>query len=268
MVQRSPGYIVARPGRDNMAKWLPAALVRWKHILLTIFLFGRARHQPERVAQFIREQAREALPAGYPVERDFSPSYAPWDQRLCLIPDGDLFEAISGRKVAVATGEIERFVPEGVKLKSGETVVADVVVTATGLNMRLLGGIELAVDGQAVRPADQMIYKGMMLSGVPNLFVAFGYTNASWTLRADLTARSVCRLLNLMDRKGLKTCIAHPPANLERRSIMELSSGYVQRSAAILPGQGDRQPWRVPQHYLRDLASMRFRPIEEGLTLA
>ncbi len=267
MVQRSPSYVVARPGRDDMAKWLPARLVRWKHILLTIFLFGRARRQPERVAQFIREKAREALPDGYPVERDFSPSYAPWDQRLCLIPDGDLFEAINGGKVAVATGGIERFVPEGLKLKNGETIPADIVVTATGLNMRLLGGIELAVDGKAVRPADQMIYKGMMLSGVPNLFVAFGYTNASWTLRADLTARSVCRLLNLMDRKGLKTCIAHPPANLERRSIMELSSGYVQRAAAVLPGQGDRQPWRVPQHYLRDAAAMRLRPIGEGLEL-
>jgi len=267
MVQRSPSYIVAAPGRDDMAKWLPAGLVRWKHILLTIFLFGRARRRPERVAQWIRDKAREALPAGYPVERHFSPSYAPWDQRLCLIPDGDLFEAISGGKVAIATGEIERFVAEGLKLKSGETIPADIIVTATGLNMRLLGGIELAVDGQAVRPADQIIYKGMMLSGVPNLFVAFGYTNASWTLRADLTARAVCRLLNLMDRKGFTTCIAHPPANLERRSIMELSSGYVQRAAAILPGQGDRQPWHVPQHYLRDAATMRLRPIGEGLEL-
>src|SRR5207302_4155401 len=156
-------------------------------------------------------------------------------------------------------------VPEGLRLKSGETICADLVVTATGLNMRLLGGVELQVDGEPVRAADHFLYKGMMLSGVPNLFVAFGYVNASWTLRADLTARSVCRLLSLMDRKSLTTCVADPPADLERRSIMELSSGYVQRSAAILPGQGDRQPWRVPQHYLRDLASMRFRPIEEGL---
>src|SRR5206468_493565 len=160
MVQRSPSYVVARPGRDDMAKWLPAALVRWKHILLTIFLFGRARRQPERVAQFIREKAREALPVGYPVERDFSPRYAPWDQRLCLIPDGDLFTAISGGKVKIATGEIERFVPEGVRLKGGETVPADIVVTATGLNMRLLGGIELAVDAEPVRSSERMIYKG------------------------------------------------------------------------------------------------------------
>jgi cation diffusion facilitator CzcD-associated flavoprotein CzcO len=268
MVQRSPSYIVAAPARDAMAKWLPAALVRWKHILLTIFLFGRARRKPERVADYIRDKAREALPAGYPVERDFSPSYAPWDQRLCLIPDGDFFAAISGGKVAVATGEIERFVPEGLELKGGETVPADVVVTATGLNMLMLGGIELSVDGKPLSAPEHLIYKGMMLSGVPNLFVAFGYVNASWTLRADLTARSVCRLLNLMDRKQVTTCIARAPADLERRPVMELTSGYVSRAAALLPSQGDRQPWRVPQQHLRDLASMRFRPIEEGLELA
>jgi cation diffusion facilitator CzcD-associated flavoprotein CzcO len=265
MVQRSPSYIVAAPGSDSMAKWLPAALVRWKHILLTIFLFGRARKRPQRVAEYIRDKAREALPAGYPVERHFSPRYAPWDQRLCLIPDGDLFESISSGKVAIATGEIERFVPGGLKLKSGETVPADVVVTATGLNMRLLGGIELTVDGERVRPPEHVIYKGMMLSGVPNLFVAFGYTNASWTLRADLTARAVCRLLNAMDSNRQKVCVARPPAELERRPVMELTSGYVQRAASTLPGQGDRQPWRVPQHYLRDLAAMTLRRIDEGL---
>jgi len=268
MVQRSPSYVVAAPARDGMAKWLPATLVRWKHILLTIFLFGRARKRPERVAEYIRDKAREALPPGYPVERDFSPRYAPWDQRLCLIPDGDLFTAMSGGRVTIATGEIERFVPEGLRLKNGETIPADVVVTATGLNMRLLGGVELEVDGVSVSAPDHVIYKGMMLSGVPNLFVSFGYTNASWTLRSDLTARAVCRLLNRMDAKGQKVCVARPPADLEKTSIMELNSGYVQRSASILPGQGDRQPWRVPQHYLKDLTAMTLRPIDEGLELA
>ena len=268
MVQRSPSYIVAAPAQDSMAKWLPATLVRWKHILLTIFLFGRARKRPERVAEYIRDKARRALPPGYPVERDFSPSYAPWDQRLCLIPDGDLFTAISSGKVALATGEIERFVPEGLQLKSGETVTADVVVTATGLNMRLLGGIDLEVDGEPVSAPEHVIYKGMMLSGVPNLFVSFGYTNASWTLRSDLTARAVCRLLNRMDAKGQSVCVARAPEDLARRSIMDLSSGYVQRSVSILPGQGDRQPWRVPQHYLKDLTAMTLRPIDEGLEIA
>jgi monooxygenase len=265
MVQRSPSYVVAAPARDGMAAWLPPALIRWKHILLTILLFGRARRQPQRVADWIRDRAREALPAGYPVERDFSPAYNPWDQRLCLIPDGDLFTAISSGKVTVATGEIERFVPEGLRLKSGETIPADVVVTATGLNMRLLGGVELEVDGEAVRAPELLIYKGMMLSGVPNLFVSFGYANASWTLRSDLTARSVCRLLKRMDSKGQKVVVARPPADLQRRPVMELTSGYVQRAAAILPSQGDRQPWRVPQNYVQDAAAMAFRGIDENL---
>jgi len=268
MVQRSPSYIVAAPARDGMAKWLPAALIRWKHILLTIFLFGRARRKPQRVAEWIRDKARDALPAGYPVERDFTPAYAPWDQRLCLIPDGDLFTAISGGKVAIATGEIERFVPGGLELKGGETIPADIVVTATGLNMQLLGGIGLEVDGEPVRAADHFIYKGMMLSGVPNLFTAFGYTNASWTLRSDLTARAVCRLLNAMDARGRKVCIARHPAGLERRPVMELNSGYVRRAASTLPHQADRQPWRVPQHYLKDAVDMTLRPIDEGLELA
>jgi len=267
MVQRSPSYIVAAPAKDGMARWLPASLVRWKHILLTIFLFGRARRKPQKVAEWIREKTREALPASYPVERDFSPSYAPWDQRLCLIPDGDLFTAMSAGKVAIATGEIERFVPEGLKLKSGETIPADIVVSATGLNMRLLGGIALEVDGKAVRAPDHLIYKGMMLSGVPNLFVAFGYANASWTLRSDLTARSVCRLLNRMDRLGARTATAIAPHGIGRKPVLGLTSGYVSRAAAILPGQGDRDPWQVPQHYLKDLASMSFRRIDEGLLL-
>ena len=267
MVQRSPSYIVAAPARDGMAKWLPAALVRWKHILLTIFLFGRARRKPAKVAEWIREKTRESLPAGYPVERDFSPSYAPWDQRLCLIPDGDLFTAMSAGKVAIATGEIERFVPEGLKLKSGETIPADIVVSATGLNMRLLGGIALEVDGKAVRAPDHLIYKGMMLSGVPNLFVAFGYANASWTLRSDLTARSVCRLLNRMERLGAQTAKAVAPTRIGRKPVLDLTSGYVNRAAALLPSQGDRHPWRVPQHYVRDLTGMTFRRIDEGLEL-
>jgi cation diffusion facilitator CzcD-associated flavoprotein CzcO len=268
MVQRSPSYVVAAPARDSMATWLPSALVRWKHILLTIFLFGRARKRPQRVADWIRDKAREALPAGYPVERDFTPRYAPWDQRLCLIPDGDLFAAMSSGKVTIATGEIERFVPEGLRLKSGETVPADLVVTATGLNMRLLGGVELNVNGAPVRPTDHVIYKGMMLSGVPNLFVSFGYANASWTLRSDLTARAVCRLLNRMDRRGVEVCTPRADPVLGRLPVLGLTSGYVQRAAGTLPSQGDRQPWIVPQHYLRDAAAMTFRPIDEELEFA
>ncbi len=273
MVQRSPSYIVARPARDRIARWaqrlLPqrasGALIRWKNVLLTIYFYGRARRKPERVSRWIREQVRQALPAGYPVERDFTPSYRPWDQRLCLVPDGDLFAAMSSGKVRIATGAIERFTPRGLRLATGEEVEADLVVTATGLVMRVGGGIALAVDGAPVELAERFIYKGMMLDGVPNLFIAFGYVNASWTLRSDLTARSVCRLLRQMDKRGAATAVARVDGTLERRPVIDFSSGYVARAHGVLPSQGHRQPWRVPQNYVRDLAAMALRRIDEGL---
>jgi len=273
MVQRSPTYIVARPGRDAIARvlqhMLPRSLAhqltRWKNILLTVFMYSRARKRPERVAEWIRDQARSALPAGYPVERDFNPAYNPWDQRLCLVPDGDFFASISSGKVSIATGTIDRFTPTGLRLESGEDVPADVIVTATGLVMKLAGGIGLSLDGAAVHLPDRMIYKGMMLSGVPNLFVSFGYANASWTLRSDLTARSVCRLLNHMDRKGFAVATPRTDADLERRPVLGLTSGYVKRAEGLLPSQGDRQPWMVPQNYVRDLAAMRFSRVDEAL---
>ena len=273
MVQRTPSYIVARPGHDPVARllqrFLPTraagALTRWKNILLTIFMYGRARKKPDRVAQWIREQAAKSLPAGYPVDRDFSPPYSPWDQRLCLVPDGDFFAAIGSGKVSIATGSIERFTPGGLHLSSGEKISADIIVTATGLKMRLAGGIDLRLDGKPVSLPDHMIYKGMMLSSVPNLFVSFGYANASWTLRSDLTARSVCRLLNRMERRGLTVCTPRQDATVGRTPVLGLSSGYVKRAEGILPTQGDRDPWQVPQHYLKDLAAMSFRRIDEAL---
>ena len=273
MVQRSPSYIVARPGKDRVAGWLQRSLpgctagglIRWKNVLLTIYFYGRARRKPERVSKWIRDQIRKALPEGYPVERDFSPSYAPWDQRLCLVPDGDLFTAMNGGKVAVATGVIERFTPGGLKLANGEEVAADVVVTATGLSMKLAGGIALSHDGAPVNLPDRFIYKGMMLSGVPNLFISFGYVNASWTLRSDLTARSVCRLLNHMDARGQSTVVARPDGELERRPVIDFSSGYVARAQGVLPSQGHRAPWQVPQNYVVDLLAMTFSPIGQNL---
>jgi cation diffusion facilitator CzcD-associated flavoprotein CzcO len=273
IVQRSATYIVARPARDGFARLFQRVLprriadplIRWKNILLTIWLYGHARRKPRQVADWIRDQARKALPAGYPVERDFSPAYDPWDQRLCLIPDGDLFAAMHSGKVSIATGAIERFTETGLRLETGEDIAADVIVTATGLVMKLAGGIELAVDGAAVSLPERMIYKGMMLSGVPNLFVSFGYANASWTLRSDLTARSVCRLLNHMAGRGLAVCTPRLEAGLRPRPALDLSSGYVKRAEGLLPSQGDRQPWVVPQNYVRDLASMTFSRVDEAL---
>jgi cation diffusion facilitator CzcD-associated flavoprotein CzcO len=275
MVQRSPSYIVAKPARDAIAgrlqRLLPDALadplIRWKNLLLTMLIFSRARSRPEKFGRWVNDQLRKELPAGYPIERDFTPPYKPWDQRLCLAPDGDLFAAMRSGKAAIATGTIERFTPSGLRLDSGEEIRADIIVTATGLNMKMLGGAELSLDGEPVRTAEKLIYKGMMLSDVPNLFIAFGYVNASWTLRSDLTARSVCRLLNQMERRGVSVCIARAPADLEPRPVMDLTSGYVKRAEAMLPKQGDREPWRVPQNYARDLIGMTFGRIDEALEL-
>jgi cation diffusion facilitator CzcD-associated flavoprotein CzcO len=273
MVQRTPSYIVARPSRDRTAgllqRRLPAAiadrLVRWKNILLTIYFYGKARRKPAYVSNRIREEIRKALPAGYPIERDFSPPYRPWDQRLCLVPDGDLFAAMRSGKVSIVTGTIERFTPEGLKLSTGETLKTDIVITATGLNMKLAGGIELNVDGDSVRLPERFIYKGMMLSGVPNLFLSFGYANASWTLRSDLTARSVCRLLNHMQARAQTVCVPRANQTMGRRPVIEFSSGYVARAQDRIPSQGDVHPWRVEQNYVRDLASMAFSPVGEAL---
>jgi cation diffusion facilitator CzcD-associated flavoprotein CzcO len=275
MVQRSPSYIVAKPAKDAIAggllRLLPGALadplIRWKNLLLTMLIFNRARSRPEKFSQWVSDQLRKELPAGYPVERDFRPPYKPWDQRLCLVPDGDLFAAMRSGKASIATGRIERFTPAGLRLDSGQEIRADIIVTATGLNMQMLGGVELSLDGEPVRTSEKLIYKGMMLSDVPNLFIAFGYTNASWTLRSDLTARSVCRLINHMDRAGASTCVARAQADVEPRPVMDLTSGYVKRAEAMLPKQGDREPWRVPQNYLRDLVGMTFGRIDTALEL-
>ena len=274
LVQRTPSYVVAVPQHDRVAGWLRRNLpqrladlaTRWKSILLTIFLYGRARRRPERVANWIREEARRQLPGGYPVERDFSPPYNPWDQRLCLIPDADLFTSIGSGKVSIATGAIERFTQSSVRLATGEEIAADIVVTATGLNARLLGGIGLEVDGHPVKPSDHVVWKGMMLSKVPNLAFSFGYTNASWTLRSDLSARTFSRLLNHMDRKGLTVCTPEPSADLQRRPFTALTSGYIQRALGILPSQGNRHPWLLRQNYATDFAATTFGRIASGLT--
>lgn len=274
MVQRTPSYIVARPTQDAIAGKLQrifpariaASLIRWKNVLLTSLLFSRARRHPEAFKKWIGDQLRGELGRDYPLERDFQPPYAPWDQRMCVAADADLFHAMRAGKAQITTGTIERFTPAGLKLANGEEIAADVVVTATGLNMKLLGGIALTIDGDSVETSERLIYKGMMLSGVPNLFIAFGYTNASWTLRSDLTARAVCRLVNRMDRKGEAVCAPRTdPSGVEPRPVMELSSGYVQRAAAMLPKQGDRHPWRVPQNHLADLLAMTFSPIGQDL---
>ncbi|WP_324749371.1 NAD(P)/FAD-dependent oxidoreductase [Sphingomonas sp. LY54] len=264
MLQRSPSYIVARPSRDRLAGPLGPRLTRLKNVLLGIYFFNRARRKPARVRRWIKRMAAKALPSGFDVERHLSPRYDPWDQRLCLVPDGDLFAAVKADRVSIATDSIARFTGDGLQLQSGETLNADIVVTATGLVIKLLGGIALVVDGAPVTVADRLTYKGMMLSDVPNLALSFGYTNASWTLKCDLTSRYVCRLLNHMDRHGFALCAPRLPAGpVERRPLLDFTSGYVKRAEAGLPKQGARPPWRLHQNYIRDLAMLRLSPVTD-----
>lgn len=276
MLQRSPTYIVSRPRHDRLAnhlyRWLPgglaSTLVRWKYIGWSLLTYRLAKRRPEQVKRHIIEAIRTALGGGIDVDRHFTPSYAPWDQRVCLVPDGDLFAAFRTGRAGIVTGRITTFTPDGIRLETGEELPADILVTATGLDMRLLGGAELRVDGVPVDLAGRLVYRGMMLGDVPNLAMAFGYVNASWTLKCDLTARQVCRLLNHMDRHGLTVCVPQSAtAGPGREPLLGFNSGYVLRAAAHLPAQGESPPWRVHQNYLADLASFHLSGPADG-TLA
>ena len=273
MLQRSPSYVVARPAEDAMANWLrrnlPAKLaygiVRWRNVLLGMFFFRQMRAKPETFNKRFIGLVQEALGPDYDVGAHFTPRYNVWDQRLCLVPDGDLFAAIKSGKAEVATDQIERFVPEGIQLQSGKVLEADVVVTATGLKLLPVGGMAIAVNGKRVKPGETLGYKGMMFSGVPNLACVFGYTNASWTLKADLTSEYVCRLINYLDAKGVDTVTPVPPAGgVDEVPWLDFSSGYVQRALEIFPKQGKEAPWRQHHNYALDLMDLRFAKLEDG----
>jgi monooxygenase len=276
MLQRSPSYIVSVPNRDPLFERLRRrlsterayAIVRWRNVLLTMLNFELCRRAPGMMRKLFRGLARKQLPPEFDVDTHLNPTYNPWDQRLCLVPDGDLFRALSAGTASVATGQIDTFVPDGIRLRSGETLEADVVIAATGLNLLFLGGLTLEVDGAPVEPVHTLAYKGMMLSGVPNLAFTVGYTNASWTLKADLVAGYVCRLLRRMDADGTAICVPRPPDTSEPTDpIIDLKSGYVLRSIDTLPRQGARPPWRLHQNYLRDLRIMRHGPLDDDLEL-
>jgi monooxygenase len=275
MLQRSPSYILSLPGRDPIAdvlrEKLPAhtayAIVRWKNVLLAMLNYQLCRHAPRIMRKLLRGLVGRQLPQGYDLDTHFNPRYGPWDQRLCLVPDGDLFQALSSGKASIETGAIETFTERGISLESGAQIDADVIVSATGLNMMMLGGIELAVDGREIEIGSTVAYKGMMLSGVPNLALTVGYTNASWTLKADLVAEYVCRVLNHMDARGLAVCIPEEPEDdLPRVPIIDLKSGYVLRSVDALPKQGAVAPWRLHQNYIKDVRMLRRGPIDDGVS--
>ena len=276
MLQRSPTYVVSRPANDAIAdllrRFLPERLayrwVRAKNIFLQDLLYRRTRTSPEKVKKTLLDRVRKSLGPDYDVEKHFTPRYNPWDQRLCLIPNEDLFEAIKSGKASVVTDTIERVTPDGIRLDSGEELQADIIVVATGLNMKFLGDIPFDVDGEEVRFSDRITYKGLMYSDLPNLVHTFGYVNASWTLRADLNAEFVCRLLDHMDRNGTTRCTPRIPeadrAMPLRPWIEDFSAGYIQRILDRFPKQGDREPWVHTQRFARDREIVGKAPLDDG----
>jgi monooxygenase len=273
MLQRSPSYVVTRPSKDAKAMWmyrhlpkrLAAKLTKWKNVLYSITMFHLARTKPEKMKGMIIQGIKLQLPPDFDVKRHFTPRYNPWDQRICLVPDGDLFAAIRSGRVEIVTDTIETFVEAGIRLSSGTTLLADIVVSATGLVVKLMGGADILVDGVPAKFDDKLVYKGAMFGGIPNLAFAFGYTNNSWTLRCDLTARFVCRLLKYMDRKGWSVCVPNvPDASIVPEPMLDFSSGYVRRADGVLPKQGHKTPWRVHQNYVKDLAAFTFGSVSDG----
>jgi monooxygenase len=274
MLQRSPTYVISRPAEDFIAnslrRVLPVKLAylltRWKNVLLGMLFFQLSRRRPESIKKLILDAVRKELGPDYDVGTHFTPRYNPWDQRLCLVPNGDLFEAIKAGSVDVVTDQIDTFTSQGIALRSGKQLAADLIVTATGLNLQLLGGVQVSVDGRSVELAKTLNYKGMMFSDVPNLASSFGYTNASWTLKCDLTCEYVCRVLNHMQKHGYQQCT---PRNLDpsvaEEPWIDFSSGYVQRSLHALPKQGSKIPWKLYQNYAFDIMMLRYGSVDDGV---
>jgi len=279
MLQRSPTYVVARPGTDAVANGLRRvlperaayAVTRKKNTTLQQLFYKRTQAKPDQVGTLLLRGVREALGPDYDVDTHFTPAYAPWDQRLCLVPDGDLFDAINAGTASVVTDTIDTFTETGIALTSGEHLDADIIVTATGLSLVTLGEVEFHVDGEPVDFSGTIAYKGFAYSGVPNLASTFGYFNASWTLRADLIATYVCRLLNHMDETGTSACtprLRPSDADMELRPLLDqLSSGYIRRAADQQPKQGDREPWLNAQDYAKDKQMFRCEPVDDGVMI-
>jgi cation diffusion facilitator CzcD-associated flavoprotein CzcO len=272
MLQRSPSYIAALPAKNPLTGLLRRVLpggranraIRWFNAIMTQLFFHVSRRFPGLVKRLLRAGLRARLPKGYDIDTHFTPRYDPWDQRLCVAPDGDLFKAIKAGTASVVTDHIATFTEKGLLLESGTELEADIVISATGLELLFIGGIEVSVDGAVLDLPSKLTYKGMMLEGVPNMALAVGYTNASWTLKCDLTCDYVCRLLNHMAEKGLRQCVpVNDDAGVTAEPLLGLSSGYIQRSAHKFPNQGSRAPWRVHQSYLRDYRALKMSGVED-----
>ena len=272
MVQRSPTYVVSGPSEDSINKFLRKILpikatyflIRWKNILYQSFTFFMARKYPERTKNKILDLAKNEIGSDN-VNNHFTPSYKPWDQRICLVPDSDLFNAINAKKASVVTDTIKEFQSDGILLDSGKKVDADIIITATGIELNSLNDINVTIDKNKVNPNERLTYKGMMLSGVPNFAISFGYVNASWTLRADLTCEYVCRVINLMDKKGVACCepIDDETAHGDDQ-LIDFTSGYFQRGLNQMPKQGNKAPWKNYQNYLKDIFAVRLFSIKDN----
>lgn len=271
MLQRSPTYVVSRPAKDKIANFLRSvlpsgaayAISRWKNVLLGMFFYALSRKRPAVMKALIAKGVKKNL--GEEALKDFTPTYDPWDQRLCLIPDSDLFNSIKNGRATVVTDHIETFTKTGLQLRSGEHLDADIIVTATGLVMKIMAGLQLSVDGKAVDMSEKFAYKGMMYSDIPNLASALGYTNASWTLKCDLTAQYICRMLNFMDENGYEICTPRfNDPTVEPIPVVDFNSGYILRALETLPKQGSKTPWRLYQNYVKDLRMLRYGNLEDG----
>ena len=274
MLQRSPTYVVSMPGEDGLAnalrRWLPDRvvypIVRWKNVLLQGVSYRLSRRRPELMKKLLRRGLMKALPPGYDIDTHFKPTYNPWDQRLCLVPDADLFKALHDDSAEIVTDRIATFTESGIKLESGAELEADIVVTATGLNLLFLGGMRISIDGEEPDMARALTYKGMMLSDFPNFAYTLGYTNASWTLKADLTSEYICRLLNHMDAGGYRVCTPEvTDSSVTEEPLLDFNSGYVLRSIDNLPKQGSKEPWKLRQNYPLDLRTLRHGPVDDGV---
>lgn len=271
MLQRSPTYIASLPSEDAMAnalrRMLPAraayTLSRWKNVFRSMFYYKLARSQPALFKRALRTEARKQLGEAFPYDEHFAPRYEPWDERLCMVPDGDLFQVLRDGRASVVTDRIARFDATGIVLASGAHLDADIVVTATGLRMALMSGVTLEVDGTPVEFHAAMLYKGMMLSDVPNMAASVGYTNASWTLKSDLIAQHVCRLLQYMGAHHYGQVTPRRPPGMAETPVFDFTSGYVQRAASQLPRQGTRAPWRLYQNYVKDLLALRYGRVND-----
>jgi monooxygenase len=274
MLQRSPSYVIARPAADPIARVLRRLLpeklsyhaTRWKNVFLMLGSYKVSRRWPGVIKRVVRKGLEHQLPSGYDIDTHFTPRYNPWDERLCVVPEGDLFKTIGSGRASVVTDHVETFTERGIRLQSGKELEADIIVTATGLNLLVLGGMQILIDGKEKQISDTVGYKGMMFSGVPNMCLALGYTNASFTLKTDLVADYICRLLKHMDAHGYRVATPRAPdPSVETEPFIDLKSGYVLRSLDQLPKQAATRPWRLHQNYAQDIRLLRKGPIDDEI---